>query len=62
MKKDIIILLGFIIVLIILISGAIYLAFNDKNGWGWMLFLAFLMLSGFDYKSSWDDNKEDEEN
>lgn len=63
MKKDIIVLLGFTTVLIILIIGIVYLAVNNKDGWGWLVFLAFIMITGFDYRSSEDDDdNEDKEN
>lgn len=28
------------------IAGATYLAYNDKSGWGWLIFLAILISPG----------------
>lgn len=35
-----------LIATIIAISGAVYLAYYDKDGWGWLIFLA-IMLGSF---------------
>lgn len=31
------------------IVGAVYLAYNEKSGWGWMIFLA-VILGAYSYK------------
>lgn len=39
------------------VSGAVFLSYHDKAGWGWLVFLAFVLAcTSFSYKSKGDDH------
>ena len=49
------------LVLLGLIGGIVYLASNNLNGWGWLVFLFILTLFSMEGRTS-DKGVEDEEN
>lgn len=36
-----------LIAVLMCIGGAVFLAYNKVSGWGWFLFIAFLISTGF---------------
>jgi hypothetical protein len=40
--KNLIIMFGSKVVCLASIAGAVFLAANDKEGWGWLIFVAML--------------------
>lgn len=48
------------LVSILCISGAILLAYNDKSGWGWLLFVAIICAGGSVSTKTTDDKEPSE--
>jgi hypothetical protein len=40
-------LAGILIAVLMCVGGAVFLAYHKVSGWGWFLFLAFLISTGF---------------
>jgi len=48
--KHVMLLLASSIASVICVSGAIWLASESKEGWGWLLFMAFVLSQNLKFK------------